>query len=185
MRNLSSALPFVVARKQNPMLPDREQVVRAIYNAYPRHVAKRDALKAFDRALYRLEFEEKNDIPPEFWQISSNVTIADFLLDRVRIFASSPAGKKGTYTPHPATWANQSRYLDDVSDWFNPEEGNGHAKLETFAERDAAGTREAIERVRQDRLRIANHVNSLGPSSERGQGSAMAQRSLPLPRSGD
>jgi hypothetical protein len=148
MRNLSSALPFIVApRKQNQMLPDREQAVRAIYNAYPRHVAKRDALKAFNKALYRLEFEEKNDIPPAFWKISTNVTVADFLLDRVRIFASSPAGKKGTFTPHPATWANQSRYLDDISDWFNPGEGNGNG-----TERLSAGeqlqrkNREAAER---------------------------------------
>ena len=185
MRNLSSALPSMPSnRNSNPPLEGRDQYLRAIYNAYPRHVGKREALKAFDRALYRLEFEEKSDIPEAFWKMADGLKPADYLLEMVRIYASSPAGKKGNFTPHPSTWANQSRYFDDVMDWFRPE-GGSNAKQQTFAERDAAGTREAIARVRQDRQRASSHVNALGSSSERRSSGPMAQRLFPLPDSGD
>lgn len=146
MRNLSSPLHFQspLNSKTSP-LTSREQVIRAAYNAYPRHVGKRQALKAFDRALYRLEFEEKDDIPPAFWKMANGLTTSDFLIEKIRIFAFSPAGKKGNFTPHPATWANQSRYLDDVTDWFQVDGEKGEQNVSKRDQDFAA----AIERSRE------------------------------------
>ncbi len=40
-----------------------------------------------------------------------------FLLEKTAEYARSDAGNQGIFTPHPTTWFNQSRYLDDVRDW--------------------------------------------------------------------
>jgi len=42
---------------------------------------------------------------------------ADFLYSQVVKFAASPAGNKGEYTPHCATWMNAGRYFDDPTEW--------------------------------------------------------------------
>lgn len=82
-----------------------------IYNLFPRKVGKREALKAIDSAYRRLLFgvEQKEVGPQEVWA---------FLVEKTTIFAQSPAGNRGQFTPHPATWFNKSRYLDDENEWF-------------------------------------------------------------------
>jgi hypothetical protein len=32
-------------------------------------------------------------------------------------FAASDAGQRGQFTPHPATWFNQGRYMDNPQEW--------------------------------------------------------------------
>ena len=51
-----------------------------------------------------------------------------FLLERTLLFAGSAAGNKGTFTPHPATWFNQERYLDDEQEWNVAENRSGNLK---------------------------------------------------------
>lgn len=81
--------------------------IEGIYEAYPRKVKKRKALDAIESALKRIDHED-----PARW-----------LLAIVQEFADSPAGQKGQYTPHPATWFNGSQYLDDPDEWQRTEGG--------------------------------------------------------------
>lgn len=84
----------------------------SIYALYPRKVAKDAALKAIDKALKAIA--ARNGVAdPAAW-----------LLERVKMFASSPAGQAGRFTPHPATWFNGGRYDDDLAEW---QRGNGDA----------------------------------------------------------
>lgn len=73
-------------------------IAEDIYQAYPRHVGKQAALKSIRKAM--------QDHDPEW------------LLARVRLFASSPKGQAGRYCPYPATWFNQGRFDDDDREWF-------------------------------------------------------------------
>lgn len=82
----------------------------AIYKTYPRKVAKRDALRAIENAVQRLIGGESG--PLMEWRAAEA-----FLASKSTEFANSIAGKKGVYTPYPATWFNKSRYLDDPEEW--------------------------------------------------------------------
>lgn len=90
--------------------PDADQ----IYEAYPRKIAKRAAIKAISLALGRIQTGESG-------HEMGRATAALFLRERTKSFAVSPAGNKGCYTPHPATWFNRSSYLDDPKEWEAPE----------------------------------------------------------------
>lgn len=84
-------------------------VAEEIYQKYPRKVGKREAMKAIEKALARLPEELEwqgmlDDLP--FW-----------LMGKVERYAKAPAGNRGHLTPHPSTWFNQSRYLDDEIEW--------------------------------------------------------------------
>lgn len=91
-------------------------LVEELYKIYPAHVAKGAALKAIDKALRRLPLELKlggRDVPDR----------VAWIKEAVECFAGSPAGQidglfKGYRPPYPATWFNQSRYLDDPEAWF-------------------------------------------------------------------
>jgi hypothetical protein len=83
----------------------------AIYQAYPRKEGKKAALKAIANALK----------PHDGVKVS-----AAFLLKMTTTYAAavaqwSPAKRytrDGTDTvPHPTTWFNQGRYLDDPTNW--------------------------------------------------------------------
>jgi hypothetical protein len=75
------------------------------YKAYPRHVGKTAAKKAFWRACR----ENMNGSGP--------VGAAMQIVAAVKIFTKTPAGNRGSYTPHMSTWLNQGRFLDDPKDW--------------------------------------------------------------------
>ena len=68
--------------------------IEAIYQAYPRKVGRGAALKAIEKALGKVKSPE-------------------WLLARVKQFASSSGGQAGQFTPHPATWFNQERWNDE------------------------------------------------------------------------
>ena len=97
-------------------------MAKGIYNLYPRKVANRAALKAITFALTRLHDGEFNDEPME-WEDAFK-----FLVAKTRQYASSPAGNRETLTPHPSTFYNQSRYLDNEIEWYRmtPEETKTH-----------------------------------------------------------
>lgn len=84
----------------------------SIYNAYPRKVARRRALRAIDQALKRLT-SSKSPEPSGGW--------AAWLLDRTRRYHDIRrrhwSDEVEKFTPHPATWFNDERYHDDPETW--------------------------------------------------------------------
>ena len=90
--------------------------IEEIYQLYPRKIAKAAALKAVRLAVKRMQERDANE------------DAVAFLLERTRLFADSAAGNKGRFTPHPATWFNQERYLDDEQEWNVAENRSGNLK---------------------------------------------------------
>jgi hypothetical protein len=90
--------------------------IEEIYLAYPRKIAKAAALKAIRIAVKRMQERDANE------------DAYTFLLERTRLFAASADGNKGRFTPHPATWFNQERYLDDEQEWNVAENRSGNLK---------------------------------------------------------
>ena len=84
-----------------------------IYAAYPRKEGYRAAIKAIKSAVSRLRKGEGELQPMELREAKEH------LYRRVRAYARSPAGQREDKAriPHPATWMNQSRYLDDDAMW--------------------------------------------------------------------
>ena len=80
--------------------------IKSVYQAYPRKVGKAAALKAIRKALATIAKADDPPADPVAW-----------LTQRVRMFAASPAGEAGRFTPHPSTWFNQGRYDDDPDEW--------------------------------------------------------------------
>ncbi len=87
--------------------------VRACWQAYPAagRVGFQRARVAIGEALAVLKGRDEPD--PAAW-----------LLGRVRAFASSPAGKRGKFTPHAANWFADGRYDDDPAAWERSDVGD-------------------------------------------------------------
>lgn len=81
-----------------------DEQIEKIYKAYPRQEGKRAALTAIEKALGRIEVEPGED------PVESLEAI-------VQEFAATPKGKAGQFCPMPATWFNDSRYMDDPKVW--------------------------------------------------------------------
>ena len=58
------------------------------------------ALKAIERALRDTDFET--------------------LMEAVRVFANSSAGRAGKFCPYPSTWFNRRQWEDDRQEWDRP-----------------------------------------------------------------
>ena len=93
------------SNKNKKVYKPKKEHLEAIYSAYPRKIGKKAAIDKIRLALQGLHKEHGDE----------NFS---FLLDRTRKFANSPAGKRGEFTPHPSTWYNQGRYLDDPKEWY-------------------------------------------------------------------
>lgn len=91
----------------------KESTINEIYKAYPRKLGPRPAKRAIGKALTRLLAGK--EAPAEIFNTVDDAAI--YLLQRVRLFAMTPAGQAGEFTPYPATWFNDSRYLDEESEW--------------------------------------------------------------------
>lgn len=104
----------------------KESTINEIYKSYPRKVSPRAAKKAIGQALTRLLAGK--EAPAELFQTVDDAAV--FLSQRVRLFAMSPAGQAGEFTPYPATWFNGSRYLDDESEWSRHGESRGLTKTQ-------------------------------------------------------
>ena len=89
-----------------------EEMAVQIYNLYPRKVAKRAAIRAIAHALSRVHDGEVNQ-QPMTWEDAHR-----FLITKTRQYADSPAGNRESFTPYPATFYNQSRYLDHEIEWY-------------------------------------------------------------------
>lgn len=111
--------------------------IEHVYGEYPRKEGRRAALIAIERASQRLHKGETPHAPMPL------VDARRLLFSKARQYARSPAGQNPDHTkiPHPATWFNQSRYLDDDAAWQHSGVANGkfqtqHAK--TAGNLDAA-----------------------------------------------
>jgi hypothetical protein len=80
-----------------------------IYAAYPRKVAKPEALRAIGKAAKKVGFAD--------------------LLAKTRAFAAAVEFVEPQFIPHPATWFNQERYNDDPATW-NPKKKNGATQID-------------------------------------------------------
>jgi len=81
-------------------MPSCDLLAESIYQEYPRKVSKPAALKAIKKAL-------KNHP-------------AEFLLEKVKAYASATGWKERSFIPHPATWFNGNRWEDDPAEWQQP-----------------------------------------------------------------
>ncbi len=84
----------------------RQQLIQAIYEAYPRHVAPITAFYAIDDALRRIEAR-------------GTVDSGAWLLERVRLYARARANCPKRFTPHPTTWFDDGRYDEDEAEWYH------------------------------------------------------------------
>jgi hypothetical protein len=85
-------------KKKTPKIS--ESVLTEIYQAYPRHVGKQEALLAIEKAIH--EIAPSRD--------------AQWLLGRTRAFAQQRRGEDEQFTPYPATWFNKKRFEDELLD---------------------------------------------------------------------
>jgi hypothetical protein len=67
------------------------------YAIYPRKVKKDSAFKAYQKVLKTVAHDD--------------------LCSVTRLFAASPAGNAGEFTPYPASWLNSGSYADDPTEW--------------------------------------------------------------------
>lgn len=96
-----------------------------IYFAFPRHIAKHAALRAIAKAVKELA------------KTMGEEMARSTLLRATEMYALSPQGRRPDrqFIPHPATWFNQGRYLDDPYEWelgrtpFEP--GIFHGEVDT------------------------------------------------------
>jgi hypothetical protein len=102
--------------KQEPLIKsaEKQQQCVDIYMSYPRRVGKGKAIESIAKALDLIAADQK----------STTTEAAAWLLDKVKQYAASPAGKRGAFTPHPSTWMNQQRYDDDAIEWNRTEQTN-------------------------------------------------------------
>ena len=89
--------------------------VDAIYAAYPRRVKPIYAKKCIRKALTRI-YLARLDLDDLMSQPHADMA-PEWLLERVQAYAKSPAGNKGEFTPHPASWMNAGSYDEDESEW--------------------------------------------------------------------
>ena len=97
--------------------PSTATNIEAIYQAYPRHVGKRVAHKAIEKALKHIGYPD--------------------LLAAVTEYAAAVSGSDKKFVPHPATWFNNRRWEDDREEWKD-EGRNGKPKRGAEATIDAA-----------------------------------------------
>ncbi|MBS0328259.1 MAG: hypothetical protein JSR30_00270 [Proteobacteria bacterium] len=89
-------------------LNERPATSRDVYDAYPRHVGPRAAVTAIEKAMKRQKLS------------------ADALLEITLKYAAAVAlwpESDREYIPHPATFFNQDRFLDDPKEWVREKGG--------------------------------------------------------------
>lgn len=143
-----------------PISSDEQSWSERIYQAYPRHEGRRKALQAIQGALKRIQNETGGTIEP--------TDAGRFLLEKTTVYARSPAGQRGQFVPHPTTWYNQGRYLDDEQEWFknrddeNKTPANGPKLFQPGAKRDMGHpmTQEEIEKANQEFKEMQKRIKS-------------------------
>lgn len=110
-----------VDKETDKAIPVADGLSEKIYLAYPRKEGRGEAIKAIQKALKKIEFND--------------------LLDAVTVYAKSHVGwipSDRQFIPHPATWFNQERWKDDRTLWGN--RSNGHKEtVQEIRERKKQG----------------------------------------------
>lgn len=91
------------SRKPRKATKEAPTEAAAIYALFPRKIGRQAALRAISKALDKAS--------------------AGTLEERVRLYASYYRRwpeKEQHYSPHPATWFNDERWLDDEKEWHRP-----------------------------------------------------------------
>jgi hypothetical protein len=137
--------------------------IEAIYQAYPRHIGKRAAIKAIEKAIARIV--KGNGTQDHV----SPVHARRFLWMMATDYASSPAGQAPCdipcdYRPHPSTWFNQDRFLDDPAEWLKPNGGSNGNRNSTPAAAISDETTARLEaqaaQLRRDREVAGRHAGA-------------------------
>jgi hypothetical protein len=98
-------------RKVIPLSSGKPDEAERIFQMYPRRVAKKKALAVIAKAIRTHGLER--------------------IETATRQFATAWAGQSDLqYCPHPATWFNQERYLEDPCTWNREPDGHDRRKLE-------------------------------------------------------
>uniref|UniRef100_A0AAU1ZZ99 DNA-binding protein n=1 Tax=Streptomyces sp. NBC_00093 TaxID=2975649 RepID=A0AAU1ZZ99_9ACTN len=95
------------SRPEEPQLPE---AFEAFWKTYPRRTEKRDAVRAWNKAL-------RIGIPPER------------IVRAAGLYAEARHGEPSRFTKHPATWLNKGCY-DDEPELVRPERGMPHANTQ-------------------------------------------------------
>ncbi len=77
----------------------------AIYQAYPRKIAKPEALRAIAKATRKIPADELLRLTKEYATVVAR------------------SGVEHRYIPHPTTWFNQERWNDGPQEWAAPADG--------------------------------------------------------------
>lgn len=118
-RDAAGSLPWsefeiVVARVLTANEARAEATAEMVYEAYPRHVGRKAALLAIKRAA-------KDDSKGTLNTARGHGAFTfEHLLERARAYAEAVTKwpeRDRPFIPHPATWFNQGRYLDDPKEW--------------------------------------------------------------------
>lgn len=102
----------------NGRRPPSGPTVEEIYAAYPRKIAKGDALAAIAKAIKKLE---KRGSPPDAfqsWPAWLMAAVVEYAQKRCTIYTAF--SDEESATPYPATWMNQERFDDDRAQWSVP-----------------------------------------------------------------
>ena len=114
------------------------------YKLYPRHIGKSAAKKAFWKACR----ESANG--------SGQIGAAQVIIAAITVYAKTPAGNRGGFTPHMSTWLNQGRFLDDQKEW--------HVKTDNRPSDAAMAQPKHYEQVPE---RCANNCGQMAPAGKR------------------
>jgi cell fate (sporulation/competence/biofilm development) regulator YmcA (YheA/YmcA/DUF963 family) len=96
--SVTKALPEKRREEKSRVLSkDNTSDAEMIYSAYPKKVGKQQAMKAIAQSLKQIPACE--------------------LLPIVQQYAKARDGADQQYTPNPATWFNQGRWMDDPETW--------------------------------------------------------------------
>lgn len=114
------AIPKAKQSDSKVVSSDKSKIV-AIYEAYPRKVGRRAALKAIELAIKEvakglLSARMAACVDPEAYLLAKTKAFAE-------AFSKWPVQEQH-FCPHPSTWFNQGRYDDDPQQWIrsNPSE---------------------------------------------------------------
>ena len=102
--------PELPVENPPPDKPPTLSPAMQIYDAYPRKLARGDALKAIEKALKKMEFAK--------------------LLAVTQAYAAAMQGEDFKFVPYPANWYNAEHYFDDPAMWkCKPADNNGAASV--------------------------------------------------------
>lgn len=104
------------------------EVSSLIYSVYPRHVGRDAAIKAIERATKRLSEEE--GVTPD--EARRTLYMAAKRYSECPLVQYRKSRNEMFLIPHPSTFFNQTRYLDDPAEWEAPQERQSDANSLAF-----------------------------------------------------